>query len=208
MTALSELAGKVAAGQKPGWRPLELADLGVGTVLAFDQSLRATGWCVLQSTPLGAAVRWAGSITTPSGGPKGWGPTLDDATTVSLEMRTVFQQVGYSLQDVIPTVVHEAPPSGAGKSGALMRPESSALTALGVRLATHDKGWPLAMLSNQPAKSLLTGRRQPAATKAQVAAAIRALPWLANIQLLTNQGKCDAAAVGLLWLAKHAPRKD
>lgn len=189
------------AAKTPRWVPLERSALGNGVVLAFDQSIRSTGWAVVVNHPrLPCVVREAGTISTRAGEQRGWESTLADAEDVAARvMALVRGMAGTGLATL--QVVHEIPPA----SGRMARPESSALAALAVRIAAAAARYPVAMVGAQSAKHLLTGRRD--ADKPDVRAALEALAWLENRHLLTNEGRRDAAALALTWLTRHAPKR-
>jgi hypothetical protein len=182
------------------------ADLPRGLlVLAFDQSIRATGWTVISThCRQGAEVVLASSQLTKTPEQRGWESTLADATTLALKLRDLLHHLKADLAFPIDQVVHELPIAGRLKGGKPKRPESSALAALGVRLVAHDFGLPLTALAAQSAKRLVTGDIR--SEKREAHTALAQLPWLQGQDKLTNEGKRDAALLGLLWLARFAPR--
>lgn len=216
VTALEELEGFRAdrparrSRAKMPWAPLTPDRLRPGVVLAFDQTIRSAGWCLLVNDQLGPRVVRAGTCKTSSSGQRGWASTLDDAEDVSRQIEAVVGMADEWVANAWRSplgrleVVHEAPPAGGGK---LVRPESSALAALGVRMAAGRTGIAVVMLANQSVKRLLVdvGDREGQTklgevTKPVVGEALAALGWLAGREQLRNEHQRDAAGLGLLRL--------
>lgn len=199
------------ARAKEPWRPLTPDRLRTGVVLAFDQTIRNTGWCMVTRDAVSAVVVASGTCRTRPAGLKGWAETLAGAEAVCDKIAGVLD--AYRWYDGV-EVVHEAPPTGGGR---LARPESTLLAALGVRRAAAAVGLPVTMLANQSAKRLLVdcvdGRVEPGpgqvkigdVTKAMVAEALRGLTWLYDRERLGNEHERDAGALALLHLTKERP---
>jgi Holliday junction resolvasome RuvABC endonuclease subunit len=181
--------------RKAVWAPLTAARLGVGSVLAFDQSMRNTGWAVVDNDGRRCQVLAAGMCRTRLGeGAGNWADTFADVVLLCTQIRAVLDRYATT----VTAIAHEAPPTGGGR---LRRPESAILAGAVVRICCADLGLVPVMPANQSAKWLLTGRRTNV-TKGQVGAALNELDWLEGRELLTNEHKRDAAAVGLAWLER------
>ena len=157
-----------------------------GNVLAFDQALANTGWCLMR--PIYPYVIRTGVIRTDT----------DIGHEGNLSRTILVHDAVKALIDThLDLVVHETPPVGPG----MYRPESSLLAATAIRIAAHDHGVALTMAPAQRAKVRLTGDAQ--ATKADIKAGIKKLwphlpilgPW--------NEHVRDAIALGIV--AMEAP---
>lgn len=221
MTALEELAGfradrpTVKAREKAAWSPLTPDRLRAGVVLAWDQTIRNAGWCLVASDGRGQVeIELAGTCRTKPSGLTGWEGTLSSALEQASNIEYVLYRrcadgvgVGRRIE-----VVHESPPSGGGK---VARPDSTLLAAQAVRIAAQKQGRPVTMLANQSMKRLLfdvvDAKKTPgpgqvkvsAITKAMVGDAVAGLDWLVGRELLKNEHERDAAALGLLRLTQE-----
>lgn len=157
-----------------------------GLVLAFDQTLSSTGWCLMRSKGYIVEAVRTGMCTTNAEN-KG-----SDQDLVRGEL--IFNQFQTVIENNEPMwIVHEAPPVGGGK---LSRPESSLLAALALRIAAAQYVTPLTMIHARKAKNRLTGN--PGATKKEVREGVLwQLPTITDFKPL-NEHVYDAAAIGLV----------
>lgn len=161
-----------------------------GEVLAFDQSITATGWVHVSCRRGEAEVVKVGSIKCPPDGyPKGHEGTLLRAEYVGTQMAAILRSVAAL------TVVHEMPPVATTK---MSRPESSLLTALALRIEARRQGHDVVVVSNQHSKKLLVGNGN--ATKPQWHKALDRLPWTHTGYRPTNEGQRDAMCLALTYL--------
>ncbi len=181
LTLLHGLSADAAV--KPEERGTRFRD---GVVLAFDQSLNATGWVLMVFDGNRPGVIEAGvwdGTTVEAVGPEG---TLQKGTLVfqrSLDILVKHPEA---------ELAHESPPTG----GKMARPESSLVSANSLRNAAHMYGRPFTMVSGQAAKKMICGD-----SNAKKAVAHRALKAkhgsMPNYGLLTNEHKRDAALVAM-----------
>ena len=168
-----------------------------GSVIAFDQSITATGWVRLDSGADGVIVRAVGSIKCgPEGYPKGHEGTLLRAEYVGQQMAAILRRLP------VQTVVHEQPPVATSK---MARPESSLLSALALRIEARRQGHSVVVVSNQHSKMVLLGKGQGNATKAQWHTALDRLPWTHEGATPTNEGQRDALCLALTYLIDKEP---
>lgn len=196
-SGLGDLARKTPEQVKIGWQPPTIDDFGYGTVLAFDQSLTATGCIVVEHTyPRGIIVQSAAKWSTKYDG--------KDVLTSLKRGVEVFEQARSILRvakDIgVNAIVHESPPNPAAVKGGGY---SSLLAAQALHCAAWDRGMPIEMLGAQPAKKLVCGKGTADKTTAHAALKIHVLPWIVNSQQVTNEATRDALMVALLWLARR-----
>jgi Holliday junction resolvasome RuvABC endonuclease subunit len=124
---------------------------GTKKVLAFDQAIANTGWCVMfHQAGISSEILDAGTIRTVASEERtSWDDTLDRATQVT---KQVLDLLWSHVPDL---VLHEMPPVG---SGPFMRGTySSVCAAVAVRDAAMIAALPVAQVSAQEAKKVLTG---------------------------------------------------
>ncbi len=191
---LSDLVDLLAKkGKTAAWEPLRFENLIFSRVLAFDQSLKATGWVVLDVSPERARLLDAGTLV-PVTKTNARGHEQDLRRTVELfgQMNDVWSQHPDSL------VVHEAPPV-ATRVG---RPTSSLLAAAALRiLAAHilPPPIPVPMISAQRAKKVICGDSNADKIQAHRALAEHCAPWIVGYQhFITNEAKRDALMLALV----------
>ena len=166
--------------------------LGHGEVLAFDQSITATGWIRLISGRGGLHVIEVGSISCPPDGyPKGHAGTLLRAEYVAKEMASILRRVP------VLDVVHELPAVG----GRMARPESSLLAALALRIEARRQGHGVHIVQNQHSKKVLVGNGN--ASKSEWHAGISKFTYSGPKP--TNEGQRDAFCLGLTFLLDRGP---
>lgn len=202
MTALSafRVGSEPTTPPEPRRRPLSVDRLGHGMVCSWDQSIRKTAWCLILRDEAGCRVLDAGMCrTTASEGKITWATRLPDQAQIFEQARLVLRRLLLVWPGMV--VAHESPPQGGGM---IHDPFSSALAAAALWSACADLGVTPVLLANQSAKMLLTGDRK--ASKPDIARAVRGLGWLGGVELLTNEDKRDAAAIGLKWLETHGRR--
>lgn len=166
-----------------------------GRILAFDQSFNACGWTVLDGSPSGhLKFSEAGTITVPVGDFKGGEQDLDRAQWLALTVTDLMMEVGPL------RVLYETPPKGP----MIRNPEVSLVTALAIRLAAWHLLIPAEGVHAKAGKRLMTGN--PDAEKKEAHARLKEQDpeVLANLKVLTNESKRDAALVALAWLAAKA----
>lgn len=172
-------------------KPTGLPPIAHGLVLAFDQSVGATGWAVMRSGQSGVLVDAVGSIRTdPNDYPLGHEGTLQRAVYVHDEMAKVFASTSAE------HCVHETPPVG----GKMARPESSLLGGLAVRILANRFGLALVMVQNQHSKSVICGNGN--ATKPQWHAGLTKFD-LQGVKP-TNEGQRDAVCLALTFFIDRA----
>jgi Holliday junction resolvasome RuvABC endonuclease subunit len=170
-------------------RPIRMA----GRVLAFDQTLGATGYAVLDVVEGIIAVREVGMVPTNAGQFTGHEGNL----VMALQIRHGVKRLLEIHQPVL--VGHEMPPVGGGR---LMRPDSSLMAAEAIRISADDMAIPVAMKAPQSIKRRLTGNGT--ADKKEVRVALdRMFPTLAQMKP-RNDNTYDAVGVGVLTI-EEAP---
>lgn len=155
-------------------------------IIAFDQSLSDTGWALIQ----GNEILEVGNIR-PKTELTGHAGNLEKAEILHYEACCLFDRLnGYAY----PKLVIELPPVG----NRMMRPESSLLAALAVRLA-----YPIidgcVMVGAQKAKKRITGTAN--ATKKMVREGVLALNPAVSELPIKNEAIYDALA--LAWTASE-----
>lgn len=186
-SSLSDLAKAPKAGPKP----LTVEDLGEGQVLAFDQSLTATGWVWLGcDRPRGLNVLDAGSWSTKTVG--------KDVATSLTRGREIFTQarmlLRFARQCNNVQIVHETPPNPAVVKGNGI---SSLIAAEALWCAAEAEGMTFEMIGAQSAKKLVTGTAKSEKKEAHDALVATVFPWLHGREQITNEAKRDALLVGL-----------
>jgi Holliday junction resolvasome RuvABC endonuclease subunit len=155
-----------------------------GTLLAVDQSLAATGWALMCDM----AVMQTGMCKT-----EGEGRGHEDNLRRGRELWYQFREILFV--HPIHMVVHELPPIGS----AMMRPESSLVAAMSLRLAVEsvqEEIIPVKMIGAQAVKKRLTG--QGGASKRQVSQVVRRIcPEVVGMKPL-NYNVTDAIGLGLV----------
>lgn len=203
MNGLEAMARRVREGDKAStkqWRMPEPDDFFHGCVMAFDQSLSATGVVVLVNDGVeGLRVLWAGTVRTKTTeGLGGHEENLERA----LDIRHRYTEVLNNRWIKDMSVVHEMVPVG----GPLRSPESSLLAAVALRIAAEDLGCPL-----EPSVAPKRHRKAICGNaNAKKPEAHRALTNLATLlpiggySLVTNEATRDALAIGLTHLLRGA----
>ena len=178
---------------------LEAAALA--TLIAFDQAIANTGWCLcLNQEGIVTEVLDAGTIKTVASDERtSWDDTLDRATQV---MTGVLELLWKHAPDL---VLHEMPPVG---SGPFMRGTYSSVTAaVAVRCAATTAALPIAQVSAQEAKNVLTGN--PKAKKPEVRKAVNKLIEDGSLflnpeaKIRLNEHIVDAIALILTYRSTH-----
>lgn len=179
------------------WRPLELAMLDSDSVLAFDQTLGATGWLDFTVAGDAALVHVSGKFGTESEA-TGHEGTLDRGVEA-------WQRFGEILDAVAPVqVAYEAPPVG----GRIRAPESSQMAALALRIACQERQIPTHIVYPRSAKWLICGNAS--ADKKEAHAALAEFAERVGISSyrawITNEAKRDAMLVALYHLSRQEYR--
>jgi Holliday junction resolvasome RuvABC endonuclease subunit len=156
-----------------------------GTILAFDQSLAATGWAHLQCRNGEIAVREVGMLpTSPS----------DRGHEGSLRRAVLIHQQALALiAGVHPDrIAHEAPAVG----GRMARPEASLVAATAIRIAASMYAIPVFMYGAQKVKKRLTGNGN--AQKKELRGPLdRMFPIIVEMKP-RNDNTYDAVGVGVV----------
>lgn len=163
------------------------------TILAFDQSLRNTGWALL----VGVEVVQTGMLKTTEVS-KGHLDSL-------LRAERMYEDVGDLMASLYPrpqVIVHEMPP--VALPGRMMRPESSLLAALAIRIAVASiPQVPVVMIGAQQAKRRWTGKGN--AKKAEVKVAVLALDPHDTVRTMKPMNEHTIDAIALGWCAAEQP---
>lgn len=159
-----------------------LASWFKGRILAVDQSLANSGWAMIEM----GVVTWTGNIKTDPMS-VGHEDTLLRGERVYAEYQLLLRKFEIDL------IVHETPPVSGAR---MMRPESSLVSAVALRIAGSLAGIPVEMVGAQRAKKRWTGNGN--AKKPEVREALKAaFPELRQKKPM-NQAIIDALAIGLV----------
>lgn len=198
-TGLADLAKRDPAKVAQPWEPPSLDDFGYGRVLAFDQSLTATGWIELVHPPgRGMQVVDVGSIKVPEA-VKGVETDLRRGVIVYREARHLICYA--RIRGCC--FVHESPPNMAALKGK-GSPVSSLMAAQAVRCAAEEENVEIEMLGAQPAKKLVSNQSKEK-TIAHDMLKQHYLPHIEGGEKVTNEGQRDALLLALLKLHR-SPR--
>lgn len=189
LSPLSRFSNSETNGSE--WQPLVLDDLAQGSVLAFDQSLSATGWVTMFNGIGGVVVTGAGTLANMGDPLKGNARTL----ARSHELRTQVESLVWQIPpaETFSARVFESPPS-AGRS---VRPESSLLAAHVLGSVFRPES--LTMIQAQHVKKIITGNGN--AKKPEVKKALMAMTWIVGLFMVTNEHQRDALSLALTYLA-------
>lgn len=202
---LEALAGRRTAKVKAPWVPPTAKDFRHGFVLAFDQSLAATGFVWLAATrneqdgPLKIEVKDADVLKTvdTAEGKGGHEENLRRAEEQYKNFKTLL--ASFSPSRAVAVVVREMPPNGGGR---LMRPESSLLSALALQLAIRETDFATAPpIAPATWRKLVCGKGN--ATKEQAHQVLGTwAPSLVEgyVRYITNEAKRDALCLALTAL--------
>jgi hypothetical protein len=209
-------AGK-AKPVKAAWRAPRFEDFQAGgyygrTVLCADPSLRKCAAVLLsicgsrfEPARLNFFVHAVKTFATDSHEAGGYEESLRKALDLSTQLKEWIPEAarGHVLKDI--EVVHEGPPIGMGK--AMIRPESSLLGGMALRVAARDLGLAVhKMVMPLSHKGFIVEiPRGTRVTKAQHHAALKVVTADLNIQgmdLITNEDLRDAISVGLFHLTR------
>ena len=186
---------------KARWTPPTVSDLQHGRVLAFDQSLAATGAVVLNHIGLGGPTIIAAKVISTPATTEEKSTRESDVHRALILRQRITEWLRTLLIDGI-VVVHEAVPEGPY----IHRIESSLLSALAVRIACEDYGVPLASTPSIPArthKKFACGNAN--ASKSEHGNAIKKLGAempIGNFNLISNEATRDALSVALCALGR------
>lgn len=172
------------------WEAMQATLLAKDVVMAFDQSLRNTGWVILDTTSENPWVEYSGTLKTTATSQKGWQSTLDSAVEM---YEKIEQTVAVNRFDTEMLYAFESP-ALFGR-----RLESSALAAFCIRLVANQYEAETEMVSAQKMKKLITGNAN--ASKADVKTSILDLTWIGGAETLKNEHERDALGIGLTALA-------
>jgi hypothetical protein len=209
-------AGK-AKPTKAEWRPPRYEDFQVEsysgrTVLCADPSLRKFAAVLLtvhghhsDLNRLNFYVCAAKTFTTTTHEAGGYEASLRKALELVDQLKAWIPEASRGLIGSAIEVVHEGPPIGMGK--AMIRPESSLLGGMALRVAARDLGLTVhKMVMPLSHKGFIVEiPRGTRVTKAQHHAALKVVAADLNIQgmdLITNEDLRDAISVGLFHLTR------
>lgn len=183
------------------WRPLTVDDLSFGIVIAFDQSLSKTAGMCVHREGAGVVVRGVHQLAGHTDAEGDEGNLQKGVTIYHRLIEFLMSMKGHHPHEQI-TVVHEAPPVGGG---AIMRPESSLLAALALRIAADRLDIPVApMVSPSQHKKAICGNARADKPEAHAALAQLAVSLpIRGYERVTNADKRDALCVGLAYLARR-----
>lgn len=204
LAGLQQVAGRKRTA-KPEWQPLsieEWAHLGERSILAFDQSLAATGFVHLSvSSHGGLFIADACTFrTTATEGKGGHEENLDRALIQYRNFKGLLSDYrsrgGY-------IVVHEMVPVGGGK---LIRPESSLLAAHSLRTAVFELEMEIASsVAVVEHRKVICGNSKADKREAHAALLERAQELdVLNYGIVTNDNTRDALCVALAHLRRVA----
>lgn len=195
---LAHLAALLEGKGRKVWQPPTLDDFGIGRVMAFDQSLSATGMVLVNRTPDMLAVTDAASY---SGVPQDLEATgREKDLQRGVHLWAIFSGLFRSLAPEI-VLVHEAPPLGAGAGGAMRTPESSIMSAQALRIAARQHSREILMVGPRQHRKLICGNANAKKREEHEAMATlaRNLGFL-GMEYVTNESKRDAFCVALALL--------
>jgi Holliday junction resolvasome RuvABC endonuclease subunit len=186
MNTLADALSGLSTSDKamPGIAPL--APRFEGKIACFDQTLSKTGAALLvcrasKLVPMRSMM---------------FKPTTEEEGNEANFFKGVELHNAYRIWLVsheVALVAHESPPVGGGK---LMRPESSLMAALALRIACDGLGLPVVMVRPQDVKKRLTGNAK--AEKKDVKLAIEQfIPEVSDLRPW-NQDVSDAIGVGIV----------
>lgn len=183
--------GEAVKKTSKGWSLKPIESHFTGRILAFDQSLSATGWVMLDCAGGRLTIQAVGMITTGSSN-KGTLGSLERADEIGDKAERIIES---AVPDMI---AHETPPSGGGR---LMRPEASLMAAVAIRrAAARFMVQHISMQHAQSGKARFTGQR--GADKKDVHAVLRSmLPEIEGFKP-NNDNTRDALIVGVLAAEK------
>lgn len=198
---LDALAGRRASKTRPVWQPPTRADFRPGFVLAFDQSLANTGFVVLEikrdKHDRNELTILTSEILRTVDEAEGKGGHAENLRRAQVQYRNYFSLLkSFSVHRSHATIAHESPPDGGGK---LMRPESSLLSALALRIAAQEAMFPLGVaVASGTHRKIVCGRGNVDKKTAHEGLATWA-PLLVNgyAKHITNEAKRDALSVAL-----------
>jgi len=213
LTDLARFNPTWSASHDPGLTPvvepavvsLPIPNLFVGgpkKTIGFDQAIANTGWVVMyHQEGISSEILDAGTIKTSAQEDRtSWDDTLYRATQV---MSGVLELLWKHVPDL---VLHEMPPVG---SGPFMRGTySSVCAAVSVRCAALQAALPIAQVSAQEAKKVLTGDGN--AKKAEVRKAVNRIIEEGGLfinpeaKIRLNEHIIDAIAIVLSYRATHS----
>lgn len=198
--SLSGLKTTKKGRSKTPWAPATPASFEAGNVLAFDQSLAATGWVWLACTGTGQL----GIMDCDSYGTK----QQENVKGIEEDFIRADELQGYALGVIHricgkmsdPTaleIVHEFP-SVNSKFSTI----SSTIAGYAIRQAAMSRGFKTRMIGAQPAKKLACGNANAKKPEAHRGLKAHYAPFIASYDhFITNEAKRDALMLALraLW---------
>lgn len=191
----SRLAALLEGKGHTVWTPPALDDFGYGRVVAFDQSLSATGRVFVQRGEGFFRIYDASTFAGNPQDPETTGREKDLQRGVDLWAR--FSGDFRSMAgDVV--IVHEAPALGGG---GMRTPESSLLAAQALRIAAAQHRREVVMIQTQQHRKLVCGdakakKREEQAAALKLAESI----GITGTEKITNASKRDAFCLALAYL--------
>lgn len=185
---------RFAAGAKPEpeptlWTPKPVWE---GQIVAFDQTMSATGWACVHADATGdVTVHKTGMCVTDTLGIKGYGDYME-------RVALLRRQIRQALRDTPTAVGHEEPPMGGGK---MNNPDSSLVAGAIVRCVADERDLPVVMVHAKHAKKVITGNGN--ADKKLVRQHLeRALPSMKGLKPM-NYNVSDAIAIAVVAFEKE-----
>lgn len=194
---LKQFRDDSSGSRKGAWRGPRLEDFAYRDLIAFDQSLTATGVVVVSSTRQGIVIREAHKFPNPAVG-EVQGNEEHFRKGIAL-IRNITHWRHNCETDISGwEYVHEAPPIGGGR---IRHPESALLGGLAVRASMwgHDC---LGMVSPAAHKKYICGNAK--ADKVEEHQELKAIAHFLDFHgfdLITNEAKRDALCIALTYLA-------
>lgn len=200
LTRFASRAGVQAKAAKKEWAPPTLERFHHGNVLAFDQSLSATGAVALSCRPDGLHVVESTTLRTKrpgaEAGKEGPQEAVQRAYALRWLVRGFLERYAYGW-----VVVNEAPPTGGNK---LERPESSLMAAQVIHFEALDFTYQLAPMIAIGHHKQVTGGDAKAKKPAHHAVLKAWAPSVVRgFEKVTNSDERDALSVGLTYLLEN-----
>lgn len=195
--ALKQFSSSTQKPRKPVWRAPRAEDFSYGNLIAFDQSLTATGVVAVSSTPQGIIIREAHTFPNPSVGDV-QGNEEHFRKAMALTENVTFWRQNCATDLTGWPFVHEAPPVGGGR---IKHPESALLGGLAVRQSMWQHEC-LGMVTPAAHKKFICGNAK--ADKNEEHAELKAIAAFLDFNgfdAITNEAKRDALCVALTFFA-------
>ncbi len=203
-SGLESLSQRRVQKIKDVWVHPTREDFRPGYILAFDQSLAATGFVLLEGVRdkhdrLELSIKESEVIKTVDSA-EGKGGHAENLRRAHDQYRNYFTLLkSFSVYRGHARIAYESPPDGGGR---IMRPESSLLAALALRIATEEATFaPGITVASATHRKLVCGRGNVTKKVAHTGLALWA-PALVNgyTKHITNEALRDALSIALCAL--------